>query len=704
MRLRILVSVVSVFVFVFLTASPGFAQQSAELLFQSGLYQEEVEGNLTKAIEVYEQILKNFPGNRSVAAKAQLQIGICYEKLGAANAEDAYRKVIAEFADQPAVVSVARQRLNLLRKSYLPTGGKDALTIRRVSYPRGAISPDGKYIAHEDWKTMESLIVHDLKTGKERSIIDAPKNKGCFFFLVGWAPSSRRILYEMATTDLNTSELRIVDLDGKNSRVLYRFKDHVLMAIGVFSPDESAVYVLVRSGDWEYFAIGRVDVESGRYTEIKNLGKVYAANLAVSPDGKFLAYTLSPYRYAVDSDIQILKSDGTDESPLISGPSIDRLLGWMPDNRGIVFYSTRSGELAIWSLAVIQGKADGLPVHIRSIKGSIEPSGFTRNGAFYFLEWSQGNDVYFAPIDFDSGKRLSDPQRVEPVFSGRSRNSFWSADGKFLAYVFSTSQDTDPLCQYLLKIRNLETGKTRDILLGFKPSEYSISSPWSVDGKSIFLKGSIQENRGGNKRTSGLWHIDVSSGEVKMIFESRNLAAWSSDGRVVYEYFSSSRDRRKGESWVERKDLMTGEKREIYRGKPRESIYGASLSPDEKIFAFRTFDLRDMEKTGRLVLIPESGGQEISSFRNRFPEGTEFFSWAPKSKGGLVGLKSSADLEKVELWYYPPGETTASRKLEFVDQNARIMFSPDGKYISYTAALESESNFWAVENYLPAKK
>ncbi|MCJ7589549.1 MAG: tetratricopeptide repeat protein, partial [Candidatus Aminicenantes bacterium] len=125
--------------------------QSADVLLGAALHQEEVEGNLEAAIETYKKLLAEFPGNRPLAAKAQLHLGFCYEKLGAANAEDAYRKVIAEFADQPEAVSAARERLNSLRKSSLPTGGEDALTIRRVSYPQGVISPDGKYIAHEDW-------------------------------------------------------------------------------------------------------------------------------------------------------------------------------------------------------------------------------------------------------------------------------------------------------------------------------------------------------------------------------------------------------------------------------------------------------------------------------------------------------------------------------------------------------------------------
>ena len=705
MRQRILVSVVSVFVFVFLTVGPGFAQQSAEQLFQSGLYQEEVEGNLTKAIEIYEKILTDFPGNRSVAAKAQLQIGICYEKLGREMAEDAYQKVIAEFADQPEVVRAARARLNALKKPSLPVGGKDALTISRVSYPEGVISPDGKYIAHEDENTMTHLIVHDLETGKERAIIDAPE--GCFFYMVGWAPSSTRISYQNTfMSECLTSELRIVDLDGKNDQCLYRFNNDVLMYIGGFSPDESAVYVLVRSRDWEYHAIGRVDVQSGQYAEIKNLGKVYSYSLAVSPDGKFLAYELIPYSGSIDGDIQIIKSDGTDENTLISGPTNDRLLGWMPDNRGILFSSTRSGELAIWSLSVVQGKVDGLPFHIRNVKGYIEPRGFTRNGAFYFVEWPGRNDVYFAPVDFESGKRLSEPQRVEPIFSGRSMESFWSPDGKSLAYFFMTAQRTDPLCQYFLKIRSVETEKTENILLSFMPPSYIRHSPWSPDGKSIFLEGSIRENQTGNTRTKGLWQVDVFSGEAKMIYESGKIAAWSSDGRIVYEQFSSGGgDVRKAERWVERNDLLTGEKRGICRGKPGDMISSVCLSPDEKILAFNTFNWKDTEKTSRYVLIPEKGGQEIATFRFRFPGGMENHYWAPKSRGGLVGVKRSySDNEKAELWYYPPGETKASRKLEFVDQGSLIRFSPDGKYISYTITLRSHSDFWAIENYLPAKK
>jgi len=80
------------FMLMLAAAFSGNAQQSAEQLFQSGLYKEEVKGDLRGAVQIYENILKDFPDNRSVVAKALLQTGLCYEKLGVSGAQKAYRR------------------------------------------------------------------------------------------------------------------------------------------------------------------------------------------------------------------------------------------------------------------------------------------------------------------------------------------------------------------------------------------------------------------------------------------------------------------------------------------------------------------------------------------------------------------------------------------------------------------------------------
>lgn len=92
--------ILSVSVLVVLGLLSGSIQQSAEQLYQSGIYKEEVEGELEKAIAVYEQILADFPGDKEVAAKAFYHMGLCYEKLGKQEAQKAYQRLIDEYPGQ----------------------------------------------------------------------------------------------------------------------------------------------------------------------------------------------------------------------------------------------------------------------------------------------------------------------------------------------------------------------------------------------------------------------------------------------------------------------------------------------------------------------------------------------------------------------------------------------------------------------------
>ncbi len=98
----------TIFALMLADASVVHAQQTAEELYQAGLYQEEVQGNLESAIDVYRQILEDFSDNRTVGAKALLHIGLCYEKLGLREAQQAYQGVISEYPEAAQEVAVAR--------------------------------------------------------------------------------------------------------------------------------------------------------------------------------------------------------------------------------------------------------------------------------------------------------------------------------------------------------------------------------------------------------------------------------------------------------------------------------------------------------------------------------------------------------------------------------------------------------------------
>lgn len=97
-------------------ACPALAAKASEL-YQEGLMKETAEGDLQAAIEIYQKIVTEHADTAGVAARAQLHIGICYEKLGREQAREAYQKVIDSFPAETDVVQQARERLQALAQT-----------------------------------------------------------------------------------------------------------------------------------------------------------------------------------------------------------------------------------------------------------------------------------------------------------------------------------------------------------------------------------------------------------------------------------------------------------------------------------------------------------------------------------------------------------------------------------------------------------
>jgi tetratricopeptide (TPR) repeat protein len=142
----------------------GFSQ-TADDLFQKALRLEKSEGKLTEAIGLYQKVVAG-QSSKTLAAQAQLRIGMCYEKMGIAEAVKAYELVIEKYPDQAEVVAEARGRLAALRKEE-PTG----LTMSRLLPPEvylecQTLSPDGTKVAGIDFSKGQNVAVYDLTAGK----------------------------------------------------------------------------------------------------------------------------------------------------------------------------------------------------------------------------------------------------------------------------------------------------------------------------------------------------------------------------------------------------------------------------------------------------------------------------------------------------------------------------------------------------------
>src|SRR4030043_2436227 len=181
MKSKAIVSAALALMVAFVLAGAG--QQSAEQLYKTGLYEEEVGGDLQKAIGIYQDILKRFPDNRGIAAMAQLHIGLCHEKMGTAEAEKAFQKVLDNYPEQSEAVREAKEKLSvLLRSRALIKTGDSEFRLSQVWSGFGVdicgtVSPDGRYLSFVDWQSGD-LAIREIAAGTNRRLT----NKG------SWAP------------------------------------------------------------------------------------------------------------------------------------------------------------------------------------------------------------------------------------------------------------------------------------------------------------------------------------------------------------------------------------------------------------------------------------------------------------------------------------------------------------------------------------
>jgi hypothetical protein len=228
----------------------GMPAQSGHDLFQQALVKERAEGNLQEAIDLYDRIVRDFSADHALAAKALVQMGQCYEKLGKAEAKKVYERVIRDYADQAEPLQVARTRLAALAQPL-----RHEMAVRRIwSDPTtdtsGEISPDGRYLSFVDWETGD-LAVRDQATGKSRRLTDegSLQDPSRFALYSRWSPDGRQIAYDWYSPSgpFSSNEVRVLALKGGRPRVLYKGEEKTSVLTADWSPDGREILVIIHS-------------------------------------------------------------------------------------------------------------------------------------------------------------------------------------------------------------------------------------------------------------------------------------------------------------------------------------------------------------------------------------------------------------------------------------------------------------------------
>src|SRR5258706_817061 len=82
---------------------------------EKGIYTEETKGDSPEAIQLYRTIVADPSADRSLAAQAQLRLGLCQLKLGnKANAVSALERLTRAFADKEKLLAMVEKQMPLL--------------------------------------------------------------------------------------------------------------------------------------------------------------------------------------------------------------------------------------------------------------------------------------------------------------------------------------------------------------------------------------------------------------------------------------------------------------------------------------------------------------------------------------------------------------------------------------------------------------
>jgi Tol biopolymer transport system component len=708
---RVVITYSALVLVVLLAASGALAQErsEAEVLLQAARHAEQVDGDLERAIELYRGVVSQHPTERAVAARALMWLGQCYEKLGSAEAQRAYRQVLTDYADQAEIAAEARTRLAALERlarGEAQPGEPSGIVVRQLDWDNacGSPSPDGRYLSYCHWETGD-VGLYDIVTGESRRLTTdgtwMPPMQ--FTITAKTSPDGKQVVHSWTHGDSGIG-IRLVGVDGGLPRMLARHGSwDVEMFPFAWSWDGRHIAGGKYDGPSETFEIVWVSTDDGSVRSLKGFDDGFWLTLSLSPDDRYLVFDYpvenDPGRY----DVAMVATDGSGEVPLVEHPANDRVLGWLPGTDKVLFLSDRSGTWDAWALRVEDGTPHGRPWPFKRNIGQVRPMGFTSDGSLFYSITTRRFTTSIAPFDPAAGQIMLDDE--EPLI-GSLRMPDWSPDGEYLAYMSEEHPTAGTGVYYRrLHVRHVATGEDRVLA-----EHLSIRTPrWSPDGRAILLVG-YDETDERDSYTGAIYRVDVESGEATAVVEfsedvlnwwSSTSGIWSADGRSIIYAQSHTNPWGSGvkEGELRIRDLESGEEWPLYRD-PHIAPRQLALSPDGQWVAFAVADTAEGDTAasgGRLLLAHLTDGRvrELATVDASGNGSTvQAIEWDPDGRHVLV-LQSR---DKGSEFLRVAVEGGELEQLGVVSEPIReFAIHPAGDRIAYTTHVQ-EDQIWVMEN------
>lgn len=565
----------------------------------------------------------------------------------------------------------------------------------RFSFYQSSTSPDGRYLLEIDWSSGD-LAVRDLHTGRLHRLTDKGSWEVSREYPEGtrFSPDGRRVAYTWYNETKDVMEVRVMKfaLDqagvprGSEPRVAYAGGPLIAYWLFGWTRDDEVLIGLEQPD--KTWALGFVSLASGSLRVLKSFDW-QPPRARLSADERYIAYDHPPALGSEDRDIYVLSTDGSRESVLVDGPGDDVVLGWVPGDGSLLYYSERSGTPSVWRQPMSDGRPAGPAVLVREDVRKLEPLGLAGD-TYYFGVVVDAPAFRTATIDFE-GRRLA---RQAPTFEAPYGGSIvgkpaWSPDGQYL--VHAATGPTGPR----IYVRAIDGVVIRD--WGLDRGFLGPTLRWAPDGRAVFL--AVADSRG--RRT--ISRLDLESGErekVRLDPESFFFSI-SPDGRTLYFQQASSNvsvDRAPVE--IVARDLMTGSERTIH-GVPYAGP--VEVSPDG---AWLAYVERQPGPAQAIRLVPVDGGEPRVLHRIERGNVPEIVGWTPDGRYVLFVLNPPSPKDgtasALELWRVSRRGADAEQIAVMADAVANssvgaTALHPDGRTVAFLAG-PTRGEIWALDH------
>lgn len=572
----------------------------------------------------------------------------------------------------------------------VPELNRVAALAEELDFATGDVSPDGRYLSEIDWETGDLQLV-DLGSGEAEGLTGEGYGDGGYAWTSAFSHDGRRIAVAWYRSAEGRHELRVVDTDGSGLRVLLPARETLRYVDPLdWSPDGDQVLVALGAED-RTWRLGLVSVDDGPLRLLKTFGWLAPGgeqtypSARFSPDGQYVAYDYRPDLEAYRRDIYALDlAEGT-EVELVASDAIDRLVGWLPDGRGILFYSDRGGGPAVWRLRVRDGRPSGEPVRVRAVPPGMVPLGRT-DGGYAFGRAAATTQIHVGTLDPDAGRVIVVPRPVADPPGRTSLAADWAPDGSRLVHM---AFDPLPAGTESLVVRTPGGETVRDARLPATLHTSTGTLDW-VSDSLIVMFGSVKgefgvqalDPRDGTFTTLPVAGDGLRGGNLKWV-------ETGPDGRTVYGFRSADGG---SERELVAVDAGTGAVRVL--GRYDADFRSLAVSPDGRELAIVVRD-RD-EGSTRLQVVPASGAGGGRVLARRGSAGiTTPVAWTPDGDRLVFGQRVGSGRALWSVAADGSGDPLQIGGEAWCCRGHDLRFHPDGRRIAVPAG-EPRGEVWML--------